>query len=77
MKQLVEFMARSLVDTPNDVHVSIHDGDHGGMVIELRVAENDLGKVIGKKGRTAKAMRTIIKAASSKNHNRAMLEILE
>lgn len=77
MKQLVEFMARALVDSPDEVHVSVRDGEHGGNVVELRVAEGDLGKVIGKKGRTAKAMRAILKAASFKNHDRAMLEILE
>ena len=77
MKQLVEFMARSLVDSPDAVHVGVRTGEHGGTVFELKVASGDLGKVIGKKGRTAKAMRTILKAVSSKTENRAMLEILE
>ena len=77
MKQLVEFMAKALVDDPEKVHVSQHEGEHGGIVYELRVAESDLGKVIGKRGRTARAMRTVLKAASTKARDRAVLEIVE
>lgn len=70
-------MAKALVDNPDEVHVSQHDGEHGGTVYELRVADGDLGKVIGKRGRTARAMRNIMHAASSKDHSRAVLDIVE
>lgn len=76
MKDLVEFVARSLVDDPDAVDVTVIDNDNT-TVIELRVAEDDLGKVIGKQGRTAKAMRTILSAASAKVKRRAVLEIVE
>ena len=76
MKELIEFIAKALVDNPEDVAVSEVEGEQTS-VIELRVAKEDLGKVIGKKGRTAKAMRVILKAASTKLNKKAMLEILE
>ncbi|MBN2514929.1 MAG: KH domain-containing protein [Deltaproteobacteria bacterium] len=76
MKDLVKYMAQALVDNPDDVDVSEIIGEQTS-VIELRVAKEDLGKVIGKQGKTAKAMRTILSAASSKLHKRAVLEIIE
>jgi predicted RNA-binding protein YlqC (UPF0109 family) len=76
MKQLIEFIARALVDNPEAVDVSEIEGEQTS-VIELKVAKDDLGKVIGKQGRTARAMRTILSAASSKVRKRAVLEILE
>jgi len=76
MKDLVKYMARALVDYPDDVECNEVVGEQTS-VIELRVAKDDLGKVIGKQGKTAKAMRTILSAASSKIHKRAVLEIIE
>jgi predicted RNA-binding protein YlqC (UPF0109 family) len=76
LKELIEFMARALVDNPEKVRVSEIMGEQTS-VIELRVAKEDLGKVIGKQGRTARAMRTILSAASTKIRKRAVLEIIE
>ena len=76
LKELVEFMAKSLVDKPDEVTVNEMVGEHT-TVIELRVAKDDLGKVIGKQGRTAKSMRSILNAASIKINKRSVLEILE
>jgi predicted RNA-binding protein YlqC (UPF0109 family) len=76
MKELIKFMAQSLVDNPEQVEVSEVLGEQTS-VIELRVAKEDLGKVIGKQGRTAKAMRTILSAASTKMRKRTVLEIIE
>ena len=79
MKELIAHVARTLVDAPDAVEVREVEGDQGAgtSVIELRVAKEDLGKVIGKQGRTARALRTILSAASTKLHKRAILEILE
>jgi hypothetical protein len=76
LKELIEFMARALVDNPEMVKVSEIVGEQTS-VIELRVAKEDLGKVIGKQGRTARAMRTILSAASTKLRKRSVLEIIE
>ncbi|MGH1346102.1 MAG: KH domain-containing protein [Nannocystales bacterium] len=76
LKELIEFIARSLVDKPDDVHVDEISGEQT-VVLELRVAKEDLGKVIGKQGRTVKAMRAILSAAASKLRKRADLEIIE
>lgn len=76
MKQLVEIMAKALVDKPEAVEITEVEGEQT-TVIELRVAKEDLGKVIGKEGRTARALRTILSAASSKIRKRSVLEILE
>ena len=76
LKELIEFVARSLVDNPDQVEVAEITGEQT-IVLELRVAKEDLGKVIGKQGRTVKAMRAILSAASSKLKKRADLEILE
>lgn len=76
MKDLVERIAKALVDKPEEVVVKEVAGEHS-TVIELRVAKEDLGKVIGKHGRTADAMRTILSAASAKLRKRCVLELLE
>lgn len=76
LKELIEFIARALVDKPDEVVVAEISGEQT-VVLELRVAKDDLGKVIGKQGRTVKAMRAILSAASSKIRKRADLEILE
>lgn len=76
MKELIKYIAQSLVDNPEHVEVSEILGEQTS-VLELRVAKEDLGKVIGKQGRTAKAMRTILSAASTKVRKRAVLEIIE
>jgi predicted RNA-binding protein YlqC (UPF0109 family) len=76
MKELVKFIAQSLVANPDQVQVKEIEGEQTS-VIELKVAKEDLGKVIGKQGRTARAMRTILSAASTKIRKRAVLEIIE
>ena len=76
MKELIEYIAKVLVDKPDEVRVTELEGRQTS-VIELRVAKEDLGKVIGKQGRTARAMRTILGAASTKMRKRTVLEILE
>jgi len=76
MKELVQLIAQYLVDNPEEVDVQEMEGQKT-TVIELKVAPDDLGKVIGKQGRTARAMRTILSAAATKVHKRAVLEILE
>lgn len=76
MKELVEFIARALVDDPEQVRVAQVEGERI-TVIELRVGPGDLGKIIGKQGRTARALRTILNANATKLRKRAVLEILE
>ncbi|MDJ0781605.1 MAG: KH domain-containing protein [Desulfosarcinaceae bacterium] len=76
MKELISFIAKALVDHPEQVSVDEVEGNQTS-VLELKVAKEDLGKVIGKQGRTARAMRTILSAASAKVRKRTVLEILE
>lgn len=76
MKILVEYIAKSLVDKPDEVQVNEVEGEQV-TVLELKVASDDLGKVIGRQGRTARALRTIIGAASLRANKRTVLEILE
>ena len=76
LKDLIEYLARALVDHPDEVNVSEVAGEQT-IVLELKVAKDDLGKVIGKQGRTVKAMRALLSAASAKLRKRADLEILE
>ena len=76
MKELVEFIAKHLVDSPDNVYVNAVEGDET-IVIELRVDKDDIGKVIGKKGRTARAIRTILSASGMKIGKRCQVEILE
>ena len=75
-KDLVEFLVRNLVDKPEEVSVNIVEGEKS-TILELRVAPDDVGKVIGKKGRIAKAIRTILSACATKDGKRAVLEILD
>ena len=76
MKDLIEYIVKALVDNPDKVTVKEIAGEKS-MIFELRVGEGDLGKVIGKEGRTAKAIRTIITAAAMKQGKRTVLEIIE
>jgi predicted RNA-binding protein YlqC (UPF0109 family) len=76
MKDLIAYIAKALVDKPEEVDVTEIEGEQTS-VIELKVAKEDLGKVIGKQGRTARAMRTILSAASTKINKRSVLEIIE
>ncbi|MFV9644383.1 MAG: KH domain-containing protein [Desulfobacterales bacterium] len=76
MKDLIKYIAQALVDNPDQVEVSEVEGSQTS-VLELKVAKEDLGKVIGKQGRTARAMRTILSAASAKIKKRTVLEIIE
>jgi predicted RNA-binding protein YlqC (UPF0109 family) len=76
MRDLISYIARALVDNPDAVSVSEIEGNQTS-VLELSVAKEDLGKVIGKQGRTARAMRTILSAASAKVKKRTVLEIIE
>ncbi|MBU1163066.1 MAG: KH domain-containing protein [Proteobacteria bacterium] len=76
MKDLIKYIAQALVDHPEQVSVSEVEGNQTS-VLELKVAKDDLGKVIGKQGRTARAMRTILSAASAKIKKRSVLEIIE
>jgi len=76
MKDLLEEIARALVDNPEDVQVTEVEGEQT-TVLELRVRNEDLGKVIGRQGRTARAIRTLLAAAGMKVHKRFVLEILE
>lgn len=76
MRELVQYLARSLVDDPDSVEVTESRGD-GGSVLELRVAKKDLGRIIGKQGRTAKSIRTIVNAAAARLDQKVTLEIVE
>lgn len=76
LKGLIEFIAKSLVDHPEQVTVNEIEGEKT-IILELGVAEDDLGKVIGRRGRTAKSMRTVLNAAATKADKRAVLEIIE
>lgn len=76
MKDLVEFIARSLVDDPDAVNVTEIEGERS-IILELRVAPDDMGKVIGKQGKIAKAIRTITKATAAKEGKRVVIEILK
>jgi predicted RNA-binding protein YlqC (UPF0109 family) len=76
MKELIEFIVKALVDDPSEVNITEITGDKVTLY-ELRVSKNDIGKVIGKRGRTASSIRTIINAVSTKQGKRAELEIIE
>lgn len=76
MEELIAYIARSLVDQPDIVKVTVKEEDDS-FTVELAVAPDDLGKVIGKQGRTARAMRSILAAASAKENKRSRLEIVE
>ena len=75
MHELVEFLAKGLVDKPDEVHVERVERD-GAVVLELHVAPDDVGKVIGRQGRTARALRTVVRASGARSNERALLEIV-
>ncbi len=76
MKDLLEQIARALVDNPDDVSVNEVEGEQS-LILELRVSEDDMGKVIGKQGRIAKAIRVVMKAAAIKDNKRVVVEIIQ
>lgn len=76
MGELVEFIAKSLIDNPDMVEVNEVE-DSQSLIIELKVAPDDMGKVIGKQGRIAKAIRTVVKAAATKDNKRVIVEIIQ
>lgn len=76
MKELVEVIAKELVTSPDEVSVTERE-EGNTLIVELRVAENDMGKVIGKQGRIAKAIRSLVKAASSKGEKKVIVDIIE
>ena len=77
MKELLEYLARALVDEPDSVEVEEFEEDDGTIVLELAVAEDDYGKVIGRGGRTAAALRTVVKAAAVKENRRVLVDIVD
>lgn len=76
MGELVEYIAKSLVDNPEEVSVNEIEGSKS-VIIELKVADEDMGKIIGKQGRIAKAIRTVVKAAAIKKNKRVVVEIIQ
>lgn len=74
---VLAFIARNLVDHPEDIEIAEAEDDDGNLILELRVHPEDMGKVIGKRGRTAKAIRTLVKAASTRDGEQASVEIVE
>lgn len=76
MKELVEVIAKALVDCPDEVVVTENENEKA-IVLELRVAQSDMGKVIGKQGRIAKAIRSVVKAAASKEEKKVIVEIMQ
>ena len=77
MKELIEYMVKELVDSPDDVEITEENEDDKTVIYKLKVAEDDLGKVIGKKGRTANALRVIMRAASAKRGKSSIVKILD
>ena len=77
MKELIEFIARSLVENPDAVTVSESEEADGSILVKLAAAQEDMGRIIGKQGRTAKAMRTLLNAKATRENKRANLQIME
>ena len=77
MKELLEYLARALVDQPESVRVEEFEQEDGTVVLELSVAEDDYGKVIGRRGRTAAALRSVVKAAAVKEQRRVLVDIID
>lgn len=77
MKELIEFIARSLVENPEAIQLSQEEGEDGTIVVKLAAAQEDMGRIIGKQGRTAKAMRTLLNAKATRENRRATLQIME
>ncbi|MBQ3125229.1 MAG: KH domain-containing protein [Clostridia bacterium] len=76
MKEVLEIIAKALVDNPDMVNITEVNNDDNSITLELRVAENDMGKVIGKQGRIAKALRTVVKAAASRENKKVSVDIV-
>ena len=77
MKDLVEYLARALVDRPDEVSVEAFEEDDGTTVFELTVAEDDVGKVIGRNGRTVNALRTVVRAAAVRHNRRVLVDVVD
>jgi uncharacterized protein len=77
MRELLEYLARELVDEPDEVEVEEFEEDNGTLVLELSVADDDYGKVIGRGGRTANALRLVVKAAAVKEDRRVLVDIID
>ena len=77
MKDLVEYLAKALVDSPDEVTVESFEEDDGTVVIELHVAEDDVGKVIGRNGRTVNALRTVVRAAAVRQERRVLVDVVD
>ena len=77
MEALLEYLVRSLVDAPDEVSVEAFDEDDGSLVLEVHVAEDDAGKVIGRGGRTVAALRTVVKAASTRDNRRVYVDVVD
>jgi predicted RNA-binding protein YlqC (UPF0109 family) len=77
MRELLEFLARALVEEPDEVIVTEFEEGEGDIVLELEVAQDDLGRVIGRGGRVANALRAVVKAAATREEKRVMVEILD
>jgi predicted RNA-binding protein YlqC (UPF0109 family) len=77
MKELLEYLARQLVDHPDEVEVEEFEEDDGTLVLELSVAEDDYGQVIGRGGRTANALRLVVKAAAVKENRRVLVDVVD
>ena len=77
MKDLIEFLARALVDSPDKVSVESFEEDDGTVVYELRVAEDDVGKVIGRSGRTVNALRAVVRAAAMREGRRVLVDVVD
>ncbi len=77
MKELIEFIAKSLVEKPEEITVTAEEGGDGSILLQLAAAPEDMGRIIGKQGRTAKAMRTLLNAKATREAKRVSLQILE
>lgn len=77
MKELIAFIAKSLVENPDAITISEEEGEDGTVLVKLAAAQEDMGRIIGKQGRTAKAMRTLLNAKATRENKRASLQIME
>ncbi|HKI51758.1 MAG TPA: KH domain-containing protein [Geothermobacteraceae bacterium] len=77
MKELIEFIAKSLVENPDEIVLTEEEAEDGTILVKLATAQSDMGRIIGKQGRTAKAMRTLLNAKATRENRRANLQIME
>jgi uncharacterized protein len=77
MKELIEFIAKSLVENPDEIVLTEEEAEDGTILVKLAAAQSDMGRIIGKQGRTAKAMRTLLNAKATRENRRANLQIME